>query len=138
MINISCLLREKGYKVTPQRLAIYEALACTKIHPSAETLFQQLVPRYPMMSLATVYKTIEIFKNVGIATVINVGENSFRYELTAEHHPHMVCKQCHGVEDAIWPDDTDYKQKLLQQFQFNLHTQQFFFYGVCRTCKSAE
>jgi Fur family transcriptional regulator, peroxide stress response regulator len=138
MIDVTLLLRKNGYKVTPQRMAIYEALASTKVHPSAEILFQRLLPQYPALSLATVYKTMEILKTVGIVTVINVGEESFRYELTADQHPHLICIRCRGVEDAVWAGDADYKQWLLHQFDFTLHTQQLFFYGICKMCKDTE
>ena len=54
-ICVTTLLRDKGFKVTPQRLAIYSALAATKAHPSAEMIYNELQPVYPTMSLATVY-----------------------------------------------------------------------------------
>jgi len=138
MVDITFLLRKYGYKVTPQRVAIYEMLASTRVHPSAEMLFQTLLPQFPAMSLATVYKTMDIFKTVGIVTVINVGEESFRYELTTDHHPHLVCIRCRSVEDAIWSEGVDYKPWLLRQFDFILHTQQLFFYGICKICNDTE
>ena len=58
--EVTALLRERGFKVTPQRLAVYNALAHTTEHPSAETLYQELLPDYPTMSLATVYKSLNI------------------------------------------------------------------------------
>ena len=63
--ELTALLRQNGYKVTPQRLAVYEALANTKQHPSAEMLFGTLQPKYPSMSFATVYKTVEILNKLG-------------------------------------------------------------------------
>ena len=62
--KVTALLRDKGFKVTPQRLAIYQVLANTKEHPSAEMIFNQLQPSYPTMSLATVYKTVEILREI--------------------------------------------------------------------------
>ena len=72
--NITELLRNNGYKVTPQRLAIYEALCATKEHPKAETLFVKLQPSYPTMSLATVYKTIDILKKIEKQTGYTITE----------------------------------------------------------------
>ena len=62
-MNIAELLRSNGYKVTPQRLAVYDAIDHNMTHPNAESIYQQLQPQYPSMSLATVYKTMEIFAN---------------------------------------------------------------------------
>ena len=89
--DITALLREKGFKVTPQRLAIYSALSGTKEHPSAEMLFNQLQPHYPTMSLATVYKTIEILRELELVQVLNTGEDSFRYDADTSNHPHIRC-----------------------------------------------
>ena len=59
-------LRDHGLQVTYQRLAIYQALYFTKEHPSAEFIFQQVKKRFPMISLGTVYKTLEKFYEVGL------------------------------------------------------------------------
>ena len=61
MQSVADILRSHGFKVTPQRLAVYDALQNTTEHPNAEMLYNMLLPRYPAMSLATVYKTMEIF-----------------------------------------------------------------------------
>jgi Fur family peroxide stress response transcriptional regulator len=137
MENITVLLRSKGYKVTPQRLAIYEVLISTAAHPSAEMLFQYLQPLYPAMSLATVYKTIDMLKCVGVVTAINVGEDSFRYEIVTTDHPHLICTACHKVEDGH-VGCTDFEQLLREKFNFTLHTQRLFFYGICSECKQAS
>ena len=57
---VTKLLRQQGFKVTPQRIAVYSVLANSKEHPNAEMIYNQLKPMYPTMSLATVYKTVEI------------------------------------------------------------------------------
>lgn len=57
------ILREKGLKVTPQRIAVYNMLRSTTQHPNAETIYKTLEPANPTMSLATVYKTLDYFKN---------------------------------------------------------------------------
>ena len=77
---VTKILREKGFKVTPQRLAVYDALSSTKSHPNAEMLYNMLQPSYPTMSLATVYKTMDILAELGLIQVLNVGEDSYRYD----------------------------------------------------------
>ena len=62
--ELTALLRNHGYKVTPQRLAVYEALAEQPWHPNAEMLYSKLQPKYPAMSFATVYKTVEILRDI--------------------------------------------------------------------------
>lgn len=137
-VDITVLLRERGYKVTPQRLAIYEILSTTDTHPSAEILFHRLLPQHSAMSLATVYKTIDVLKAVGIVTSFNVGEDSFRYEIVSNDHPHLICTECRSVENAGWLDCGDFTESLQELRNFTLHTQRFYFYGICAACTNAK
>ncbi len=133
--DITTMLREKGFKVTPQRLAIYDVLCGTKEHPSAEMVFNQLQPYYPTMSLATVYKTIEILRKIGLVQVLNVGEDSFRYDAHVENHPHIRCILCKRVEDVQEIDATAFVEQVAQKLAYRLTGQQFYFYGVCPECQ---
>ncbi|SMD10467.1 Fur family transcriptional regulator [Sporomusa malonica] len=134
-ICVTTLLRDKGFKVTPQRLAIYSALAATKAHPSAEMIYNELQPLYPTMSLATVYKTIEILKELNLVQVLNVGEDSFRYDADTANHPHVRCMCCGRVDDLYGVDSTEFIGKVAAQTEYTLQGQQFYFYGVCPACQ---
>lgn len=133
--RVTNLLREKGFKVTPQRLAIYKVLANTRAHPSAETIFQQLQPLYPTMSLATVYKTVEILREIGLIQVLNAGEDSFRYDADTSMHPHIRCLQCGKVEDLHDIDATAFISQVADKTPYRLEGQQFYFYGYCPGCQ---
>ena len=137
-ICITSLLREKGFKVTPQRLAIYNMLAATKSHPNAEMIFNDLQTMYPTMSLATVYKTMEILKEIGLVQILNAGEDSFRYDADTSDHPHVRCMKCGQVEDIENIDYRDFLQQVAQGTNYELMGQQFYFYGVCPACKVKE
>jgi Fur family peroxide stress response transcriptional regulator len=133
-VDIAALLRERGYKVTPQRLAIYETLSATDTHPSVEMLFQRLLSQHPAMSLATVYKTVNILKSMGVVTSFNVGEDRNRYEIISYDHPHLICTKCRRVENADWPDCGDFADSLQKLKSFTLHMQRYYFYGICAVC----
>jgi Fur family transcriptional regulator, peroxide stress response regulator len=134
--SVTALLREKGFKVTPQRLAIYDVLYNTTEHPSAEVIFNQLQSHYPTMSLATVYKTIEILREIGLVQVLNVGEDSFRYDANTENHPHVRCMVCKRVDDIFEVDTSEFVAKVAQKTAYQLTGQQFYFYGVCPDCQT--
>ncbi len=129
------LLREKGFKVTPQRLAVYEVLSRTKAHPNAETIYNKLQPNYPTMSLATVYKTLDILSEIGLVQVLNVGEESFRYDANTESHPHAHCVQCGRVDDIFDVDDSEFMERLTQKTAYQLTGKQLYFYGICPSCQ---
>ncbi|MCE5286054.1 MAG: transcriptional repressor [Pelosinus sp.] len=135
MEYITSLLRDKGFKVTPQRLAIYKVLARTKAHPSAEMIFNELQPLYPTMSLATVYKTIEILKEIGLLQVLNVGEDSFRYDANVENHPHIRCMVCNRVDDLDNIETAGFADSVAKLTSYRITGQQFYFYGICPACQ---
>lgn len=134
--RVTEVLREKGLKVTPQRLAVYHALYNTTEHPSAEMLFQKLQLNYPTMSLATVYKTIEVLKEIGLVQALNVGEDSFRYDANVEKHPHVKCMLCQCVDDIFGVDDSGFVGEVAEKTSYQLTGQQFYFYGICPTCQT--
>ena len=74
-MDIAQKLREEGYKVTPQRIAIYNVLYAENNHPTAEMIYQSLREDHPSMSLATVYKTMEIFERIGLVRVLDLGDD---------------------------------------------------------------
>ena len=88
------VLREKGLKVTPQRIAVYNMLLHSTEHPNAETIYRTLEATNPTMSLATVYKTLDFFKHLRLVQELNVGEGSARYDAQVHCHPHTVCTVC--------------------------------------------
>lgn len=135
---ITTLLRDQGFKVTPQRLAIYQALASTKSHPSAEMIFNELQPVYPTMSLATVYKTIEILKELGLVQILNAGEDSFRYDANTESHPHVRCMSCGRVDDLEDVEHNAFVSQVAGKTSYKLTGQQFYFYGICPKCQHKE
>jgi Fur family peroxide stress response transcriptional regulator len=133
--KVTALLRDKGFKVTPQRLAIYKVLANTKAHPSAEMIFNQLQPMYPTMSLATVYKTVEILREIGLIQVLNAGEDSFRYDADTSAHSHVRCMGCGRVDDLYEVDSSDFISEVAGKTPYVLTGQQFYFYGLCPACQ---
>lgn len=137
-LNITSLLRDKGYKVTPQRLAIYDVLAANKEHPSVEMIFSKLQPMYPTISLATVYKTIEILEDIGLIQILNAGEDSFRYDADTSEHPHIRCAQCNRVDDLHGIDQTLFIKTAAEMTDYKIKGQQFYFYGICPACQSAQ
>jgi len=135
--EVTALLRERGFKVTPQRLAVYNALAHTTEHPSAELLHSELLPYYPTMSLATVYKSLKIFCSVGLVQELNVGEDSFRYDAKVTAHPHIRCMHCGRVDDVKTLPTEMFSRQVTEETGYQLTGQQYYFYGICPACQQA-
>lgn len=133
--NVTRILRDNGFKVTPQRLAVYEALSRTYTHPNAEMLYSMLQPDYPTMSLATVYKTMDIFSELGLVQVLNVGEDSFRYDAETVSHPHIRCVVCNRVDDVFDVHDEDLLEGVAAKSGYELTGRQLYFFGKCPECR---
>lgn len=136
--EVSERLRNRGFKVTPQRLAVYEALARTRSHPRAETLYKELRPSYPTMSLATVYKSLSILCEIGLAQELSLGEDAFRYDADTSDHPHVRCIKCGRVDDVEAIDTKELTEEVAESTGYRLTDHQLYFFGVCPECRSKK
>jgi Fur family peroxide stress response transcriptional regulator len=94
---------ERGLSVTPQRLAIIQALLASKTHPSAEDICATVRKQLPHISLATVHRILEQFCEAGEARKVTPLHESARYDGHAEPHHHVVCVQCKQIRDIEMP-----------------------------------
>lgn len=136
MIECTEILREKKIKVTPQRIAVYNMLLNTEEHPDAETIHKILEPTNPTISIATIYKTLECFKSLGLVQELNVGEGRSRYDAITHVHPHGVCISCGKVEDIFTDKLTKLYKKIPTESGFVPEFEQLIFYGKCKECNS--
>lgn len=141
MQTIEEILRAKKIKVTPQRMAVYSILKDTKSHPSVEKIYQRLKPNYPAMSLATVYKTVDILKKVGLIQELNIGDGGLRYDADTSPHSHVYCEGCGRVDDLEQDylvdlfNGKDLLDTINEKTDFEIYSIQLYFYGLCPQCK---
>ena len=107
----------------------------TTAHPNAEMIYKTLEPTNPTMSLATVYKTLDFFKQLGLVQELNVGESSSRYDAVVRCHPHTVCRICGKVDDLHIDALTEVTRKLVPDLEFDVECEQLILYGVCKECQ---
>ena len=132
--ELAVVLRNNGYKVTPQRLAVYEVMVSNPCHPTAETIFQQLQYKFPSMSFATVYKTVEILHRLNLIQVLSLGEDSLRYDADVSVHHHLQCTCCSRVYD-LKLDTQSLVAQAEQNSGYNIHSQRLYFFGICPECR---
>src|SRR4051812_30526398 len=92
-------VRAAGLKLTPQRLAIVRELAVDESHPTAQELFERLLPSMPTMSFATVYNTLDALSSAGLCAALSLSPGSGRFDPNMEPHHHLVCDRCGSVRD---------------------------------------
>ncbi len=92
-------LRERGQRVTPQRLVIHRALAARDQHVSAEEMHRAVSEQLPGTSLPTVYATLELFEQLGLAQRVGTGSGPVLYDSRTAPHGHAICRVCGAVSD---------------------------------------
>jgi Fur family transcriptional regulator, peroxide stress response regulator len=137
--RFAAFCREHGLSVTQQRLAIFEALASSREHPSAEQLHKAVQRRIPTLSLATVYKNLEALKGIGAVADVNALHEEARYEAAlpgsgaGQPHHHLVCVACHRILDL---HDSGLDGLRLRDAQgFAVHAVRVQAEGLCPDCQ---
>jgi Fur family peroxide stress response transcriptional regulator len=132
--------RSHGLSVTHQRLAIFEALASSREHPSAEQLHKAVQRRIPTLSLATVYKNLEALKAIGAVADVNPLHEQGRYEAAlpgtgaGQRHHHLVCVSCKKVRDL---HDSELDRLRVRDTQgFDVRAVRVQAEGLCPQCQA--
>lgn len=128
-------LRDEGFRITPQRVAIVEYLMGTVDHPSAEQIYQKVKKEYPMVSLSTVYKTLDLLRKKRLVNEIDVNGES-RFDANTGEHINLVCLSCGKIEDI---DESSVKEicaKAAKKSRYLIVRSNFDLYGYCSYCKS--
>lgn len=130
-------LRDNGYKLTPQRIAIVKILAASKGHPSVEDIHEQIKGDFPTMSLATVYRNIVLIKSLGEVLELGFPDGSNRYDGNKPYpHPHLVCIKCNTIVDPDLESLDDMKLELESETGFEILNHRLDFFGICSSCLS--
>ena len=126
--------KRHGYKMTPQRRAILEALILsTPEHPTAEQIHEAVLQRMPDTSLATVYNTLRELVAVHEVHELDLGQGVRRYEIVQHEHAHLVCINCQCVRD-LSADFSKLRDLLRQHNGFHPVRYDVIVYGYCDEC----
>ena len=136
--DIRTRFKAQGLKVTPQRAAIYKALAETTSHPTAEALFQQVAKDYPMISPNTVYYTLSTLKDAGLVKEVNYWHDRTRFDANVTPHHHLICLECRAIFDIEDRSLNQIRQKAKIPKDFQVLSHQVEFYGYCSSCQKIK
>lgn len=130
-------LREKQYRITPQRVAILKVLAESKGHPSVESIYAQVKPGFPTTSLATIYKNVAVLKELNQVLELGFSDDSNRYDGNKPYdHPHVVCTICKQILDPDILSLTDMTEELMRKTGFTITRHRMDFFGICPACQA--
>ena len=130
-------LKGKRFRLTPQRLAVLKILAGDQTHPSVAQVFIQVKAEFPTTSLATVYKTIILLKELNEVLELGFPDGSNRYDGNKPFpHPHMICTRCKKIVDPELNSLSDLNKEMSRKTGFQILYHRLDFFGLCPECQS--
>ena len=142
------MLKEKGLKVTNQRLLVLEVLADNRDrHMAVEDIYELVKADYPDIGLATIYRTVQLLLEMQLVDRINLDDGCVRYEISEafgeeaggkHHHHHLICKTCGKV--LPFKDDLldELEKHIEEETGFHVLDHELKFYGHCRECRTGK
>jgi Fur family peroxide stress response transcriptional regulator len=129
-------LRKKGYKATPQRVAICRIALKSRDHPSAQRIYGEVKELHPTVSLATVYKTLQVLAELGLVQELDFPQSQARFDCYVEPHINLVCMRCGNISDVEDPTAREMVARVAATAEFTRTGQRLDIYGICKTCRS--
>jgi len=128
-------LKERKLKLTPQRLAVIDALMeNTLLHPGASLIYREARKKAKSLSLSTVYATLDELSRHGIIKILEFDRMENRYEGNIAAHINLVCKGCQKIMDYKPPMAIDVKE-VAQKAHFWISDTRLEYYGYCQECQ---
>ena len=127
----------KGLKTTRQRDIILDCFLSSDRHFSIDELYLKLRAKHPGIGYATVYRTLKLFAESGIAREIHFGDGQTRYEhmLEGEHHDHLVCTRCGTIAEFENETIEQLQVEVAASHGFLIETHKLELYGLCAACR---
>jgi Fur family transcriptional regulator, ferric uptake regulator len=130
-------IRAEGLRRTEQRDLILEIFLSTEEHLTCEGLHGLVHKKDPFVGLTTVYRTLKLLTEAGLAREVRFGDNRTYYEhhYNHEHHDHMICTECGKVIEFFSPAIEDLQDQMASNFGFKPTHHSLRLWGVCSDCK---
>ncbi|MCG8540377.1 MAG: transcriptional repressor [Clostridia bacterium] len=135
------VLKEKGYKLTPQRRGILNTIIKNQgKHLSSEEVYDFVKKDCPEIGLATVYRTLQLLDDLGIITKISFDDGCARYELNTHsdddhQHHHVICTKCGEVLEVEVDLLEHLEEEIEKSYDFQVKDHKVKFFGLCSKCK---
>lgn len=130
-------MNRKGLNTTSQRRIIAEAFFELPGHHSLEEFYQHILQRDPGIGQTTVYRTLKLLCDAGMAMEIHFSDGITRYEVRPDsHHDHLVCMQCGKIVEICDPRIETLQREMAEKYGFRLRCHVHNLYGLCEMCRT--
>ena len=134
--ELQAALRQRGMRVTPQRVVVHRALLELDRHVTADELLDAVTERLPSVSLPTIYATLELLEELGMVRRVQRAGTTLFDPRTDAHH-HLVCTSCGSVEDLDSSLETAALERAAGRHGFSPERVEALVHGRCRDCAQA-
>ena len=132
------MLRDRGFRVTPQRQMILDAICESGSHTTPEEIYERIHAKAPAINLATVYRTVAFLSELRLITEMHVGGKTY-YEIVGEApHHHLVCRKCGHTEQIDHATIADLFERIAADQQFKVETDHLALVGLCKYCQPVK
>ncbi len=137
--NLKLILKEKGYKLTPQRRSILDEIIKNEgSHLTTEEIYDLVKVNCPEIGLATVYRTVQLLEEMEVLYKLDLDDGCSRYELCDEdeshQHHHLICQNCGKVIEVEGDLLEELEQGIEKKYNFKIKNHSLKFYGICDNC----
>ena len=137
--KVAATLKQHGYKLTPQRRVVIQAIASTQDHLTPTAIYDKVHQDHPNIGFVTIYRTLEILAELGLICELHAGGNCHSYTIGAPgHHHHLICSGCRKVVDFTGYDLGKVQQNLAKETGFRIDDHLLEFIGLCQTCQKEK
>ena len=135
--KVVATLRQHGYKLTPQRRVVIQAITSNQEHLTATAIYQKVHQDQLNIGLVTIYRTLEILTGLKLICELHAEDNCRSYTISAPgHHHHLICSNCGKVVDFPSCELEEAQQNLSRQTGFRINNHLLEFVGLCQTCQT--
>ncbi len=136
---LQAYMLKKGLRSTDQRRLIVETFFRSQNHVSIEELLTQVRAQDAKVGYATVYRTLKLLTECGVAYERRFGDGLTRYELAdeeAHHHDHLICVECSSITEFEEPRIEELQEEIATRYGFKLRSHKHEMYGTCPDCQA--
>lgn len=134
--QVTTTLKHHGYKLTPQRRAVVQAIISSQDHLTPQGIYEKVSREHPNIGLVTVYRTLEILQELELICELHGSGACHSYTMgSSQHHHHLICSKCGVVIDFTGYDITDLERNISKRNKFKITGHLLEFVGLCQDCR---
>jgi Fur family ferric uptake transcriptional regulator len=133
-------LKTRGHRLTNQRVAIAESFAVQGGHLTVDQLYRSVSDAHPEIGYATVYRTLRLLVDCGLAETHQFDLNKVSFEIhdPEDHHDHLICVGCRAIIEFENHHIEALQEQIAREYKFTLTSHRMELYGLCQDCKEKQ